>query len=289
MKNTNLQITLPALTLLSIATTSVMANEDPKAIIQQAQYSELGDVLTVSQAQGRFAWLKKCYDGLLVELWEQMYDSRAIVPKEQKLNQLKALWLSNTKIAAGKAQYLTFANPDFSNPYDWYAGTSEAQACTTMPPEYRPIALKTTLLSRSYCENRSYDNDWEWIESVKVDKFEHASGSKSHTMVSGKVLTLSANKTVSFTITPGNEDPTFPSYVAARVWIDWNHNGQFDANERVYRGASDQPFTFNVDVPNNVPEGITLMRVATDAGGGFDDACERIHYGEVEDYLVTVR
>ncbi|MCG7537220.1 GEVED domain-containing protein [Pseudoalteromonas sp. OOF1S-7] len=256
---------------------------------QQAKFSELGDLLTVEQAQGRFAWLSKCYDGLLVELWERMYESTDVVKKEEKLRQLKALWLSDTALAAGKAQYVTFANTDFTNPYQWYAGTSANEACTIMPPEYEPIALKTTVLPRSYCENRSYDHEWEWISEVTVDDFTHQSEKHAHSIVSGKVLVLRANQASKVTIKPGNKEPEFPSYVAARVWLDWNHNGQFESSEMVYRSASSGVFRFLLDVPATVPEGLTLMRVATDAGGGSDNACTRIHYGEVEDYLVTVR
>ncbi|MCF6437383.1 GEVED domain-containing protein [Pseudoalteromonas sp. MMG022] len=257
------------------------ANED---IAQQANYNELGDLLTVSQAQGRFDWLAKCYDGLLVEVWEQMYNTTEIVPKEQKLNQLKALWLT-----PDKAQYLTFANSDFTNPYGWQAGNSDAQACSTMPPEYVPVALQTTQLTHEYCANKSFDNEWEWIEKVTVEDFVHESLSHDYTAVSGKVITLPAGRTVKMSVTPGNKDPQYPSYVALRVWIDWNQDGQLAANEIVYKSASDAPFQFTFDVPTDAADGVTLMRVASDAGGGSDDACKRTLYGEVEDYLVTIR
>ncbi|WP_240650278.1 GEVED domain-containing protein [Pseudoalteromonas rubra] len=268
---------------------TAQAQDLSDAQLQEARYSELGDMLTVTEAQGRFAWMKKCYDGLLVELWEQMFDTRDIVSKEEKLRQLKELWLSADKIAAGKAQYVTFANEDFSNPYNWLAGTSENQACTLMPPEYQPVALKTTVLSHNYCDNASFDNEWEWIAKVTVEDFEHQSGTKAHTMVSGKVVTLPANRSVKVSITPGNLEPDFPSYVVARVWVDWDHNGQLDSSEMVYKAASDGEFKFTMDIPADVPEGTTLMRIATDAGGGSDNACSRVQYGEVEDYLVTVR
>ncbi|MCO7190623.1 MULTISPECIES: GEVED domain-containing protein [unclassified Pseudoalteromonas] len=256
---------------------------------QQARYSELGDLLTVEQAQGRFAWLSKCFDGLLVELWEQMYESTDIVQKEEKLRQLKELWLSGAALAAGKAQYVTFANTDFTNPYQWYAGTSADEACSIMPPEYKPVALKTTVLPRSYCDNRSYVHEWEWISEVTVDDVTHRSEKHGYSQISGKVFGLRANQVSKVTIKPGHEEPEFPSYVAARVWLDWDHNGQFEPSEMVYRSASTGVFEFSLDVPAQVPEGLTLMRVAIDAGGGSDNACTRVHYGEVEDYLVTIR
>ncbi|KZN51083.1 GEVED domain-containing protein [Pseudoalteromonas luteoviolacea] len=273
----------------SLLALGAQAQTQKDELIQQAQYSELGDVLTPAEAQGRFAWLNKCYDGLLVEMWEQMFDTREIIPKDQKIQQLRELWLSQEKVAAGQAQYVTFANEDFTNPYEWTAGTSENQACTIMPPEYQAVALKTTVLKHKYCENKSYNSEWEWIESVKVDGFEHVSGSHNHTMVSGKALTLSANKRTQFTITPGKIIPEYPGYFALRAWVDWNHNGTFESNEMIHHSTGEGVFEFTHDIPTDVPKGITVMRLALDAGGGFNNACTRIQYGEVEDYLVTVR
>ncbi|ESP91341.1 GEVED domain-containing protein [Pseudoalteromonas luteoviolacea] len=273
----------------SLLAASVQAQTPADELIENAKYSELGDMLTTTEAQGRFAWMKKCYDGLLVEMWEQMFDTREIIPKEQKLQQLQQLWLSQAKIAAGQAQYVTFANEDFTNPYEWTAGTSENQACILMPPEYQAVALKTTVLKHKYCANTSFGSEWEWIEGVKIEEFEHMSGSHEHTVVSGKVVTLPANRAVKVTVTPGNVIPEYPSYVAVRLWADWNHNGEFDNNELMHSSASDGVFQFVFNVPKDVPEGVTLMRVALDAGGGSDNACRRIQYGEVEDYLITVR
>lgn len=268
---------------------SATANDTMANPIEQANFNELGDMLTVTEAKGRYDWLKKCYDGLLVEMWEQMYDSREIISKEEKLKQLKQLWLSDAALAAGKAQYPTFANEDFSNPYNWYAGTSSEQACSTKPPEYRAVALKTTVLSHHYCENRSFDNEWEWIEQVKVDDFVHSSGTTAHTLVSGKVLNLRANRDASVEIKPGLLDPNYPTLFAVRVWVDWDHNGQFDNDELVHNSTTGATVKFTLPVPANTPEGVTAMRVALDAGGGSNNACTNIQYGEVEDYLLTVR
>jgi hypothetical protein len=268
------------------ASVGVQANNE---LEQNANYNEVGDLLTVSQAQGRFAWLEKCYDGLLVEIWEQSHDTTQIVSKEEKLKQLRALWLSDDKLTKGRAQYLTFANSDFSNPYNWQAGNSENDACSTMPPEYVPVALQTTMLANQYCANQSYDNEWEWISKVTVEEFGHESVGHSYTAVTGKVITLPAGRAVKMSVTPGNKEPQYPSYVALRVWIDWNQDGQLSESEMVYKSASDGVFQFAFEVPTEMPEGVTLMRVATDAGGGSDDACKRIQYGEVEDYLVTIR
>lgn len=252
------------------------------------QSNLLNDQLTVSEAQGRFDWLEKCYDGVLVELWEQSFAQTGVFSKAQKLAQLRQQWLSDAQVAAGRAQYLTFANSDFSNPYQWRAGTAANQPCSTMPPEYKAVALNTTLLKHSYCANQSYDHEWEWLAGVRVGEFGQQTDSAAYTLVSGKVATLPANRTISVTLTPGNKEPDFPSQVGMRVWIDWDQDGQFSSSELVYKTVTEQAVTFNLAVPANAAEGVTLMRVASDAGGGSDNACKRVSYGEVEDYLVTV-
>ncbi|ALU46104.1 dihydroxy-acid dehydratase [Pseudoalteromonas rubra] len=272
------------LTGLSVAASNAAANT-----IEDAGFNQLGDMLTVTEAKGRYEWLKKCYDGLLVEMWEQMYDSRNIVSKEEKLNQLRQLWLSGAALAAGKAQYLTFANEDFTNPYDWTAGTSASDACTIMPPEYKAVALKTSLLANTYCAVSSYDNEWEWIEQVKVNDFVHTSGTSKHTRVSGKVINLRAKSQANIEIKPGLLDPDYPTLFDVNVWVDWDHNGQFDSNELVHSSTAGSTVKFTLPVPASTPEGITLMRIALDAGGGSSNACSDIHYGEVEDYLLSVR
>lgn len=260
-----------------------------QSAIANANYNEINDLLSPEQALGRFEWLNKCYDGVLVELWELSHDATQVLPKEQKIQQLRDLWQSQAKIDAGRVNYPTFANSDFSNPYEWYAGTHVDQACTLMPPEYKAVALMNTVLANAYCENVSYDSEWEWIASVKVGDFVHESGSKNFTLVSGKVVPLQKNQQVDVQVVPGNKDTEWPSYVAMRTWVDWDQNGLFSADELVKSMAGDTPFTFNLKVPAEAASGLTRMRIATDAGGGFNNACSRNHYGEVEDYLINIR
>lgn len=257
--------------------------------IDDAAYNELGDLLTVDQAQGRFDWLEKCYDGLMVEIWEKTHDATQVLTNSEKIRQLRELWVSQDKIAQSQVNYLTFANADFTNPYNWYAGTDAAQDCTLMPTEYEAVALKTTVIEHEYCANESYDNEWEWIAAVSVDGKTHESPSKAYTQVSGLVFPMRLNQEHEVVLTPGFKIPEEPSFLAARAWIDWNQDGSFTSDEMVFSGQGIDAFTFNVAVPNSATPGLSMMRIAMDAGGGSSNACTRIWYGEVEDYLVTVQ
>ncbi|MCL1124946.1 GEVED domain-containing protein [Shewanella surugensis] len=257
--------------------------------IDDAAFNELGDLLTVDQAQGRFDWLEQCYSGLMVEIWEKTHDATQVLTNSEKIRQLKELWVSQDKITKGQVNYLSFANADFTNPYGWYAGTDVTQNCTLMPTEYEAVALKTTVIDHQYCANASYDSEWEWIASVSMDGKTHASNANPYTQVSGLVFPMRLNQEHEMALTPGFQIPDDPSFLGARVWIDWNQDGSFSIDEMVFSGQGSETFNFNVAVPSTATPGVSMMRVAMDAGGGFNNACTRNWYGEVEDYLVTVQ
>ena len=78
-----------------------------------------------------------------------------------------------------------------------------------------------------------------------------------------------------------------------RVFIDWDRNGEFAANECVlsdtaYSGAV---VSGTINVPANTINGITRMRVMLKQGGNQEEfsACDNLQRGEIEDYLVFVK
>ena len=87
--------------------------------------------------------------------------------------------------------------------------------------------------------------------------------------------------------------------IASKVWIDWNHNCQFDLPSEEYdlgsandvvNGATDAS-PYSITVPSGAATGNTTMRVVaryTGAGGGTPIACGVNTDGEVEDYTLNV-
>ena len=78
------------------------------------------------------------------------------------------------------------------------------------------------------------------------------------------------------------------------VWIDFNNNGDFDFNERVFDSQSNlENHTGNILIPTtNLTYGTPLrMRVWSDfsQGFGFVNACDEPEYGQVEDYAVIIQ
>ena len=75
------------------------------------------------------------------------------------------------------------------------------------------------------------------------------------------------------------------------VWIDFNHNGVFDATEWTQIATASTRATTNVAIPATATLGVTGMRVrsrlATNPNAATD-ACTAFGSGETEDYLVTI-
>jgi hypothetical protein len=101
-------------------------------------------------------------------------------------------------------------------------------------------------------------------------------------------VTGGANYIIS--VTPGFNLLNSTSGLFTRVWIDWNHDGDFnDPGELVFAptGASYFLRLGVIHVPNNALNGTTRMRVAMKADGPALP-CGSFAYGEVEDYTVVV-
>ncbi len=75
--------------------------------------------------------------------------------------------------------------------------------------------------------------------------------------------------------------------VYCRVWIDFNQNKTFEANELVLEKTNANPLTQSFTVPTTATLGNTRMRVSLKFGG-YPTACETFDKGEVEDYTVQI-
>jgi subtilisin-like proprotein convertase family protein len=95
-----------------------------------------------------------------------------------------------------------------------------------------------------------------------------------------------------FSVRIGTCGGNFTNSVAA--WIDFNQDGAFTANEKIYVSPSGtvgpHTETTNVTVPSTALNGITRMRVVNVETGtpGNILPCGTYAWGETEDYLVTI-
>ncbi len=113
-------------------------------------------------------------------------------------------------------------------------------------------------------------------------------GYSDYTAMTAPALTASQTYPISVTVGDGW------AYESVSVWIDYNHNGVFEAGEFTYIGTgSASVVTGSITVPSTALPGDATMRVrvaAVDVTTATDDmACDEAQeYGETEDYTVSI-
>jgi hypothetical protein len=79
-----------------------------------------------------------------------------------------------------------------------------------------------------------------------------------------------------------------------RVWIDTDHNGQFDTYELLYDASNSLPalttinVPFNITIPPTALSGMTRMRVVIIESNATPPACGTYTWGETEDYMINI-
>jgi subtilase family serine protease len=145
----------------------------------------------------------------------------------------------------------------------------------------------------SYCASKS-TLPWEyWVGNVSLgtinntsDKFKDFAtlGYSDYTNIS---TTLNKGQSYPLSITPGLSWIGNVPNAYARVWIDFNQNKTFEANELVLEKTNANPLTANILIPITAVTGAVRMRVALKFGA-YPTACETFEKGEVEDYTVNI-
>ena len=146
-------------------------------------------------------------------------------------------------------------------------------------------------LPLEYCTSAGNDFSYEWVAGVDVGDFTNTSGAAGYTDNTDNTdmtVDLIAGQSYDVTLTPGFSSSTYNEYW--KIWIDLNHDGDFDdANENVFdAGAvSKTAVSGTITIPSTTPETTTRMRVSMKYNGS-QTACETFSYGEVEDYNVHI-
>jgi GEVED domain/CARDB/HYR domain/Domain of unknown function DUF11/Secretion system C-terminal sorting domain len=135
---------------------------------------------------------------------------------------------------------------------------------------------------------------WEyWVGNVSLgtinntsDKFKDFAtlGYSDYTSIS---TTLNKGQSYPLSISPGLSWIGNVPNAYCRVWIDFNQNNAFEANELVLEKTNQNPLTQNVLIPTTALTGNTRMRVALKFGA-YPTSCETFDKGEVEDYTVNI-
>ena len=158
-----------------------------------------------------------------------------------------------------------------------------------------PLQVGMSNFLSCYCiPAMTYGCQYDYISNVTVaginrsstcDNLSGANGYSNFSSPTGALVAGSPNNAYSVT-TDGDTE-------GGAMWIDWNQDGQFTADEQIfsaYLGTYPSVYSGTFTVPVNAMPGWTKIRVratyqATAPGGA---ACASHTYGETEDYLVEI-
>ncbi|MBN2172990.1 MAG: T9SS type A sorting domain-containing protein [Bacteroidales bacterium] len=127
----------------------------------------------------------------------------------------------------------------------------------------------------------------EFISRVIFGDIDNVSGCDGYADYTDQSTLLNMGESYDITIENGN----YYSSDDLGIWIDWNHDGDFeDSGENVYCGVDmGGEGTFGIVVPTSAIPGQTTMRIRMKwSGSDCGSPCGTTTYGEVEDYSVYV-
>lgn len=144
----------------------------------------------------------------------------------------------------------------------------------------------------TYCPADQFSTSSSYITQVKSGAFEKNSnagtdGYQNFEGTSQFEITAGQNNTITVT-TVGNH-----SAYNTLLWVDFNHDGNFDTNEEFTGVQVGNEFTFSVSVPTGSIHGLTRLRFVHQLVFGSTQvvACNstsQFRRGEVEDYCVNI-
>jgi len=138
--------------------------------------------------------------------------------------------------------------------------------------------------SLTYCASSSTSAAKEYIKNVVVGGFSNASGATVYSDFTGKLVDLNPGSSVSVNLTTGYKGKKETE--AWRIWIDYNHNGNFDdTGELVFDAAARSSVSGSFIVPSGLT-GTTGMRISMRRNSA-PPSCGTFDYGEVEDYTAN--
>ena len=276
-------------TLLSTITVAVLAGVYTAPSHAASTLFESRDILNPTQALGRFQWLEKCYQELVLGVADEILDVTTPRTNGQKIESLKNTLLYKDGVLRSDAKYLTFGDVEHQNPKSWFAGASATDGCVQIPSDYGISGLLITPTTPQYCTAKSRDKEYEYIKEVSFSDLTNTSDGTVYSNFVGQAAKIYHDTDYLLTLTPGfASEETFPE--SWHVFIDWNQDGDFsDLSESHFVGASETSISKTLTPPAGTVKGLTKMRVTMDYFGGNADACAEINSGEIEDYLIYIK
>lgn len=136
-----------------------------------------------------------------------------------------------------------------------------------------------------YCAASGDEPWWQWIDNVSFVDINNTSFKEGYGDFTDESTGVVVGNTYPISLNPGFSWLEYDEYW--RVWIDFNRDGNFDANEVVLEDHGTGAVTGTVNIPADAAVGSTRMRVAMQ-NGAYADPCGSFQFGEVEDYTVNI-
>lgn len=143
-----------------------------------------------------------------------------------------------------------------------------------------------------FCTSKGDDTFYEWIALVSLADIHRQSGSDggyADVDVTGQSTTLLIGESYPIQLAPGYN--FFAYEESFTVWMDFNRDGEFSADERLLRrftSSSNIPLSDTITIPLTATPGPVRMRVLMKDSSHPSDGCTSYSYGETEDYCVTL-
>ncbi|MBO2007959.1 GEVED domain-containing protein [Hymenobacter negativus] len=164
------------------------------------------------------------------------------------------------------------------------------------PVTSNSVAVGQNTYDQCYCSvvHGSGCSTYGAITNVSINGMSNGTtcaGGSNYTVVPTTTATATLTKGTSYTL-----NTTFASSpsISAGVWVDYNHNGTFDASEfnSITSAASNGTLSTSMTVPATAMTGATRMRIRTESTGvalvTASRGCDTFVYGETEDYTFNV-
>jgi hypothetical protein len=139
-----------------------------------------------------------------------------------------------------------------------------------------------------YCSGTAKPNSF-FITNVKLANINNPTTvieANGYSNFTSQIANLTSGKSEIISVTSNYNNATVPNNY--NVWIDWNQNKVFDADEKVLSKNIGVTVSNTFAVPITAKTGNTRMRVRYSFGKTFEACGYDDYFGEVEDYTVNV-
>ena len=148
------------------------------------------------------------------------------------------------------------------------------------------ISFETAAISvpDGYCESYGLDSSNEWIDYFALSNVENVTGNDGgYLNYEDEIINLSEGQSYQMHFSKDGQN----GLCYFSFFLDYNMNGIFESNERIYRTRKyfNSNYSVKINVPTNISSGFTKLRVVMKYYG-YASACEIYDRGETEDYIV---